>query len=50
MKIGSVSINVLSDGTLMTDGGALFGPVPKQQWEQFLKPDRRNRVKIAVNS
>lgn len=34
----------------MTDGGALFGPVPKQQWEQFLKPDRRNRVKIAVNS
>ena len=49
MNVGSVSINVISDGTLLMDGGCVFGPVPKVHWETFLKPDRRNRVRLALN-
>ena len=49
MKFGSVSVNVISDGTILQDGGAVFGPVPKVQWEQRLKPDRKNRVRMGLN-
>lgn len=31
------------------DGGALFGRVPKTSWETWLKPDRRNRVRLGMN-
>ena len=31
------------------DGGCVFGPVPKSQWEGYLKPDRRNRVRLSLN-
>ena len=50
MKVGDISIDVVTDGTLLLDGGALFGPVPKIQWEKNLKPDRSNRVRISLNS
>ena len=49
MKVGDISIDVVTDGTLLIDGGALFGPVPKIQWEKNLKPDRSNRVRISLN-
>ena len=44
-----MSLNLISDGTLLMDGGAVFGPVPRVQWEAYLKPDRRNRVKLSLN-
>ena len=49
MKLGSASVNLVSDGYLSKDGGALFGRVPKMDWEQAIKPDRRNRVKMGIN-
>lgn len=49
MKFGSISVNVVSDGTFLQDGGALFGSVPKVQWERCLKPDRKNRVRMGMN-
>jgi glyoxylase-like metal-dependent hydrolase (beta-lactamase superfamily II) len=42
-------LHLISDGTLLMDGGAVFGPVPRVQWERFLKPDRRNRVRLSLN-
>ena len=44
-----MSINVISDGTLLMDGGSVFGSIPKVQWESYLKPDRRNRVRLSLN-
>ena len=44
MKIGSTRIHLINDGTLMVDGGDVFGQIPKSQWELYRKPDRRNRV------
>ena len=49
MKLGSAAVNLVTDGTWSKDGGALFGRVPKMDWEQAIKPDRRNRVKMGIN-
>ncbi|MCI0868848.1 MAG: MBL fold metallo-hydrolase [Chloroflexi bacterium] len=49
MNLGTTTINVVSDGTILIDGGSLFGQVPKSQWETQIKPDRRNRIRLALN-
>ena len=49
MQLGTTSIDVVSDGTFLLDGGALFGQVPKTLWEQQIKPDRKNRVRLGLN-
>lgn len=27
----------------------MFGPVPKSEWELYMKPDRKNRVRLGLN-
>lgn len=49
MRIGNVDIQWLSDGTVRLDGGAMFGVVPRVLWKARVKPDRKNRVTIALN-
>ena len=49
MNLGTSSIHVISDGTYLLDGGSIFGQVPKSMWEQYIKPDRRNRVRLGLN-
>ena len=49
MRIGATSVNVISDGTILVDGGVVFGPVPRTDWEVYLKPDRKNRVRLGLN-
>ena len=50
MNLGTSTINIISDGIYHVDGGSVFGQIPKVKWEQWIKPDRRNRVKLALNS
>lgn len=33
--------------TTREDGGCLFGATAKEQWEQFVPPDRQNRVSVG---
>lgn len=49
MNLGTTTINIVSDGTILMDGGSVFGQVPKAQWEMQIKPDRRNRIRLALN-
>ena len=49
MQLGTTTVDVVSDGTYMLDGGTLFGQVPKALWEQQIKPDRKNRVRMGMN-
>ncbi len=49
MKLGTTTINIVSDGTFMMDGGCLFGQIPKSEWELRIKPDRRNRIRLGLN-
>ena len=50
MNYDDNKVNLISDGTLMVDGGYAFGQVPRTEWETQIKPDRRNRVRVAMNS
>ena len=49
MNFGTTSIDIISDGTFLVDGGTVFGQIPKSQWEQQVKPDRRNRIRLGLN-
>ena len=49
MRLGSLNVHVVSDGTFKMDAGALFGVVPKPLWERKVRADRRNRVQMGLN-
>lgn len=49
MKLGGTSVDIISDGSFLLDGGAVFGQVPKAFWELQMKPDRKNRVRLGLN-
>ena len=49
MNMGTTSVSIISDGTLLVDGGSVFGQIPRTQWEVEVKPDRRNRIKLGLN-
>ena len=50
MTTNTLAVRVVSDGTFLLDGGPLFGQVPKTLWERTAKPDRKNRVRLGLNS
>jgi glyoxylase-like metal-dependent hydrolase (beta-lactamase superfamily II) len=47
---GRTELKILSDGTYKIDGGVMFGQIPKGQWQDWMPADRRNRVKLGLNS
>jgi glyoxylase-like metal-dependent hydrolase (beta-lactamase superfamily II) len=49
VRLGSLTINVVSDGTFKLDAGAMFGVVPKTLWERKMRADRRNRIQLGLN-
>ena len=50
MTLGDFELSILSDGTYMNDGGAMFGVIPKVMWEKRAVPDDRNRIALGTNS
>jgi glyoxylase-like metal-dependent hydrolase (beta-lactamase superfamily II) len=48
MRLGNVNLHVVSDGIYWSDGGGLFGLVPKVLWEQAAKPDELNRLPFQL--
>lgn len=49
MKTVASSLALVTDGTIKTDGGTVFGQLTKSQWEQMSPPDRRNRISLGLN-
>ncbi len=49
MQVGNVEFYVVSDGNAMSDGGAVYGLVPRVLWEKVTPPDDKNRVPTALN-
>jgi len=47
-QIGKWKISILETGTLMLDGGAMMGSVPKVLWEKTNPPDSLNRIQLAM--
>ena len=50
INTSALAVRVVSDGSFLLDGGPVFGQVPKTLWEQNAKPDRKNRVRLGLNS
>jgi glyoxylase-like metal-dependent hydrolase (beta-lactamase superfamily II) len=49
MRLGSLTLHLVSDGTFRLDGGAMFGVVPKVLWERERAADEANRIEMATN-
>ena len=49
MKLGDIEFQIVSDGHVGLDGGAMFGVIPKPLWEKKTQPDARNRIRLALN-
>lgn len=49
MKWGQFELQLVSDGSLWLDGGAMFGVIPKSLWEKKAKPDCHNRIRLGLN-
>ena len=47
-RVGSVRIHALDAGSILLDGGAMFGVVPRPLWERRIPPDDRNRIPMAL--
>lgn len=48
MKIGKYELHSIESGTIMLDGGAMYGVVPKPLWERNSPADERNRIKLST--
>ena len=47
-RVGNVRTHVLSDGIYWTDGGGVFGLVPRVLWEKVIRPDALNRIPMDL--
>jgi glyoxylase-like metal-dependent hydrolase (beta-lactamase superfamily II) len=48
--LGDFELTILSDGTYLLDGGAMFGVVPKPLWERRAPADSQNRILLGLNT
>src|SRR5256714_7697827 len=49
MRLGSFELEIVSDGTIALDGGAMFGVVPRPLGERTLPADAQHRVRLGLN-
>jgi len=49
MRLGSLTVHVVSDGGFKLDGGAMFGVVPKALWQRKAPADEHNRIRMGTN-
>lgn len=49
MEFGEYKLDVINDGYVWLDGGAMFGVVPRPLWSRLIKPDGSNRIPLATN-
>ena len=48
MKWGRFDLDLISDGHIWLDGGAMFGVVPRTLWQKKTKPDEKNRICLGM--
>ncbi|NNE07778.1 MAG: MBL fold metallo-hydrolase [Gemmatimonadetes bacterium] len=48
MRIGACEVTPLDAGSILFDGGATFGAVPKKVWSRLVSCDSENRVRLAM--
>jgi glyoxylase-like metal-dependent hydrolase (beta-lactamase superfamily II) len=48
--LGEFELAILTDGTYLLDGGAMFGVVPKPLWEKRTPANERNQILLGTNT
>jgi glyoxylase-like metal-dependent hydrolase (beta-lactamase superfamily II) len=48
--LGDLDLTILTDGTYLLDGGAMFGVVPKPLWEKRARANERNQILLGTNT
>jgi glyoxylase-like metal-dependent hydrolase (beta-lactamase superfamily II) len=48
--LGDMQLTVLTDGTYLLDGGAMFGVVPKPLWEKRTRANEQNQILLGTNT
>src|SRR6202012_2121849 len=48
--LGHLDLTILTDGTYLLDGGAMFGVVPKPLWEKRTPANERNQILLGTNT
>ena len=48
VRVGEVTVTLVSDGAFRLDGGAMFGVVPKTLWSKRIPADDRNRIRMGM--
>ena len=48
-SLGRYEANIVSAGTFVLDGGAMFGVIPRALWEKQHKPNAQNGIRLATN-
>ncbi len=49
MRLGSISLHLVSDGEYWMDGAGTFGLMPKTEWQELAEPDEQNRIRIQLH-
>lgn len=47
-QVGRLRVHLVSDGEFWTDGGTVFGVVPRAMWERVFPPDAQNRIPMQT--
>lgn len=45
-----ITISAIEGNRQRLDGGSMFGNAPRSMWEQWMPPDKKNRVELACRS
>jgi glyoxylase-like metal-dependent hydrolase (beta-lactamase superfamily II) len=48
--LADMELTILTDGTYLLDGGAMFGVVPKPLWEKRAPANERNQILLGTNT
>jgi glyoxylase-like metal-dependent hydrolase (beta-lactamase superfamily II) len=48
--LGDMDLTILTDGTYLLDGGAMFGVVPIPLWEKRAPANERNQILLGTNT
>ncbi len=50
MIFGEMELSILTDGSYLLDGGAMFGVVPKPLWEKRAPANEKNQIVLGTNT
>ena len=48
-QLGEFELTIVSGGTMRSDGGTMFGVIPRAMWSQVCAPDENNLVLMETN-